>query len=92
MNYTLNDADKKEMTSFGLSVWNMKEKSDVVYPYATNPTYMNNMKHFSAFEMYSSTTSAKGVQTYAIQAFRNGVTAEDYFTGLKTYLDSYNWN
>ena len=92
LKYTLNDADKEEMTSFGLSVWNMKEKSDVVYPYATNSTYMNNMKHFSAFEMYSSTTQAKGVQTYSIQAFRNGVTAEDYFTGLKTYLDNYNWN
>ncbi len=92
LTYTLSDADKEEMTSFGLSVWNMKEKSDVVYPYANNTAYINNMKHFSAFEMYSSTTQAKGVQTYAIQAFRNGVTAEDYFTGLKTYLDNYNWN
>ena len=91
LNYALSDADKSEMTSFGLSVWNMKEKSDVVYPYATNSTYMNNMQHFSAFEMYSSTL-AGGTQTYAIQAFRNGATAEDYFTGLKTYLDNYNWN
>lgn len=91
LNYALSDADKSEMTSFGLSVWNMKEKSEVVYPYATNSTYMNNMQHFSAFEMYSSTL-AGGTQTYAIQAFRNGATAEDYFTGLKTYLDNYNWN
>ena len=91
LNYTLTDADKKEMTSFGVSVWNMKEKSDVVYPYATNATYMNNMKHFSAFEMYSATLSG-GMQTFAIQALRNGATAEEYFTGLKTYLDNYRWN
>ena len=91
LNYALTEDDKKNMTSFGVSVWNMKEKSDIVYPYATNSTYMNNMQHFSAFEMYSSTVSS-GTQTYAIQAFRNGVSAEEYFTGLKTYLDNYHWN
>ena len=91
LDYALTDSDKAEMTSFGLSVWNMKEKSDVVYPYATNSTYMNNMQHFSAFEMYGSITSS-GPQTFGIQAFRNGISAEDYFTGLKTHLDKYNWN
>lgn len=91
LNYQLTDGDKSQMTSFGLSVWEMREKSDIVYPYASNTTYMNNMQHYSAFEMYSSTMANGSPQTFPIQALKNGITAEEYYTGLKTYLDKYNW-
>lgn len=89
--YELLPADKAEMTSFGRSVWEMKVQSDVVYPYATNSTYMNNMSHFSAFEMYASTVNST-TQTYPIQGIKGGLSAELYFTGLKTYLGNYPWN
>ncbi len=95
LEYTLEDSDKEQMTPFGRSVWEAKQNSEIVYPYATNSTYMNNMKHFSGFEMYCARygyENSATTDTYAIQAFIKGKTAEEYFEGLKIYLDKYNWN
>jgi hypothetical protein len=81
--------EKQSLTSFGRSVVEMKERADIVYPYSTNATYINNQAFFA--DMFMTNVAGLDVQ-YAAKAFGESdvITAEDYFKGLYTYRDR-NW-
>ncbi len=89
LTYTMSATEKQSLTSFGRSVVEMKERADIVYPYSTNATYINNQSFFA--DMFMSNVAGLDVQ-YAAKAFGESdvITAEDYFKGLYTYRDR-NW-
>ena len=81
-NYEIGEEDLVKMTTFGRSVIELKNRSNIVYPYSSDPLYVNNQSVFGFAEQwrYSSTTQ------FAPMAIRDdGITAEEYFSQLYTY-------
>ena len=81
-NYEIGEEDLDKMTTFGRSVIELKNRSNIVYPYSPDPLYVNNQSVFGFAEQwrYSSTTQ------FAPMAIRDdGITAEEYFSQLYTY-------
>lgn len=89
MTYTMTSTEKEALSPFAKSVVDMKERADIVYPYSTNATYINNQSFFA--DMFSTTIEGLDVQ-FAAKAFGESdvITAEMYFNGLKVYRDR-NW-
>ena len=89
LNYTMDATQKAELTPFARSVVEMKERADIVYPYSTNATYINNQSFFTG--TFYSTVDGVDVQ-YAARAFHESNTSvAKYFKGIKSYRDK-NWN
>lgn len=90
MTYTMTSTEKEALSPFAKSVVDMKETADIVYPYSTNATYINNQSFFA--DMFSTTIEGLDVR-FASKAFNESdvITAEDYFKGLKVYRDR-NWS
>lgn len=57
LDYTMSKEEKEKLTPFGKSLMELKEKSDVVYPYSTNSVYANNQAFFGTHESFRSTVS-----------------------------------
>ncbi len=92
LNYTMKDTQKQSMSPFGRSLINMRERAEVVYPIATNSTYVNHQAQFSNEYMYYSATGA-GTYGWIAEALIDAspnVTAADYFAGLYEYRKD-NW-
>ena len=89
LDYTMSKEEKEKLTPFGKSLMELKEKSDVVYPYSTNSVYANNQAFFGTHESFRSTVSTN-YQWPAEALHENGITAEQYFAGMETYYRN-NW-
>ncbi len=85
LNYTVSEEKKAEMTNFGRCVMEMKEVSDIVYPYSGTDYYVQNSNKFDIRNW--ACVSKVGAKEFAnpFIAFSNGsVTVEDYYNGLYT--------
>ena len=89
LDYTMSKEEKEKLTPFGKSLMELKEKSDVVYPYSTNSVYANNQAFFGTHESFRSTVSTN-YQWPAEALHENGITAAQYFAGMETYYRN-NW-
>ncbi len=89
LDYTMSKEEKEKLTPFGKSLMELKEKSDVVYPYSTNAVYANNQAFFGTHESFRSTVSTN-YQWPAEALHENGITAAQYFAGMETYYRN-NW-
>lgn len=83
--YTLTEDDLKEMTTFGKSLVSLKVKSDVVYPYSTEPGYTVNEAAYT-----SGTYLVKSMVDKTYDGWYNAfddysITPEKYFSGLYAY-------
>lgn len=87
LDYTMTESDKEKMTTFGKSLVELKEKSDVVYPYSTNPVYANNQSFFGTHESLRSTVSGTDFQFAAEAMYDMHISAENYFTGMLKYYE-----
>lgn len=89
-NYTLTEAQKAELSPYGRSLMEIKERSDVVYPYSSNTVYQNRQGQFTNVEVLQSLVS--GTQyTWPAEALHDGnVTSSAYFSGMYDYYKK-NW-
>lgn len=88
-NYTLTDAEKEALTPFGRSLIELKENSDVAYPYASTSVYKNNQSQFKNKNQSWSLMSGLTEQQWAPIAMHDkAVTSIDYFTGMYNYYQS----
>ncbi len=78
LNYELTDADKENMTYFGKNVMEIKNASDIVYPYSGHSYYVANSATF-ALEQWG---WKSGRYDNPILAMTDGVSALNYFNGL----------
>ncbi len=86
LNYTMSETDLAKMSPFGRSVYELKAKSDIVYPCSSSPFYANNQSSFAPSKQYS-TKDANGLEiTYCVEAIaEKGQSAETTFQGLYRY-------
>ena len=87
LSYTMTPEQKAEMSDYGRSLMDMQEKADIVYTFSKNTFYQANEATFSQYKTsYSSKYSDKHASVdIAVDEFRIGITAEQYFTGLYLY-------
>ncbi len=88
LNYTMTDAEMASMTSFGRSVMKLKQNSDIVYAFSSNPNYINNQGQFESSSMYYSRVNGTDYQSVSGTFHDVGVTAEEYFSGMYAYYKS----
>lgn len=83
-NYSMG-ADRDKLTSFGKSVIDIKEKSQVVYPFSTSKTYVNNSAFFTTHEQFYSKIGNTNRQWCSEMFHESGTNAETYFNGMLAY-------
>lgn len=85
LNYTLNEDEKRQLTNFGRSLVELKEASQIVYPFSTNTLYANNQSFFMTHSQFYSNVSGKEYQWPSLAMHEDNVTAEQYFNGMTKY-------
>ncbi len=88
LNYTMTNEEMAAMTSFGRSVMNLKQNSDIVYAFSSNPKFVNNQGQFESSSMYYSRINGTDYQSVSGTFYDVGVTAEQYFAGMYAYYKS----
>ncbi len=85
LNYTMTEEEMAGMTNFGRSVMNLKQNSDIVYAFSSNPKYINNQSNFESSSMYHSRVDGMDYQFASGAFYDSGITAEQYFNGMAAY-------
>lgn len=85
MNYEMDEKDLENMTYFGKSIMEMKEASDVVYPYSGHEYYVNHSANFTLGQWGWRTMIGKrtAVNPFVEYLDHSSTTAQEYFEGLK---------
>lgn len=92
LNYTMSEADLAKMSPFGRSVYELRQKSDIVYPYASSSFYINNQSRFDPKYQYSVIDETGSTITYCPEAIaEKKLSAEKVFEGLNRYYKT-NWS
>ena len=91
LEYSLTPAEKATLTTFGKSVVDMREKADVVYPYATHAHYKANAS--GQFFTHTLFNYSEGQKYVGDEMYRNQTSAADYFKKMVTYYKKSSvWN
>ena len=73
------------MSPFGKSLINLKQTSDVVYPYSQDAFYVNNQSVFQGNKMYNSMVGSTSYTRTGATFYEKGTSAEDFYSGLYKY-------
>ena len=93
LTYTIEKADESKLSYFGKSVMEMKENSDIIYPYSSVLKIINNPGYFN-MENWSWATKVSGKNYTAPFAamLENEISAEQYFNGLSEQFKKSTWD
>lgn len=91
LNYQMSDEQMSSMTYFGRSVMELKQTSDIVYPFSAESIYVNQSGQFDADEVWKSTVGGTVYNAPATAFYEDNITAEDYFNGMLHY-NKENWS
>ncbi len=82
--YTLEESAKANMSYFGQTLMEMKESSDIVYPYSANPTYVANSAQFllGTWGWRSKVGDSTAINPFSHFRANSATTARTYFEGL----------
>lgn len=82
--YTIEESVKADMSYFGQSLMEMKESSDIVYPYSANPTYVANSSEFllGTWGWRSEVGNSTAINPFSHFRANPATTARTYFEGL----------
>lgn len=95
MNYDIDDI-KDEISPYSRSVFEMKQRADIVYPYSSNAIYAENPATFAFTSFYSTVVhQGQGNTPYTMPSraiYDYKVTAKQYFEGLSVSLSKSSWD
>mgnify|MGYP002524504098 CR=1 FL=1 len=97
LKYSLTDENKAQMSTYGKSLFELKDSSAVVYPLDTNSVFVNNQSLFKDYPtggLYQSNVLGVGETkrtlvsnpAYAFHDYPNKYNPENYFNGLYDHL------
>ncbi len=91
--FTAIESDLSKMTYYGRTCYNLYRDSDLLITNSLNPTYLANisMLQASSYDFFSTNVDGSSYKL-ATKAFRSGVSAEDYFTGIFDTFSETFWN
>lgn len=91
LSYEMSADELGVMTHFGRSVMELKQNSDIVYPFSNTAIYMNQSGSFNADKVWQSIVDGTVYNGPATAFHESGVSAVDYFKGLLEY-NKENWS
>lgn len=94
LQYNVPADELAKMTRFSQNLYEIRQNSDIIYPYSDNPIFMNDQGNFF-FLMHSSVWKSRVngtpyVCAYTAMRQTNAVTAEQYFRGGWTTQEDWN--
>lgn len=91
VNYTVSDADKAKMSTYGRSLITLQEKSEVIHSFSKNTFYQNNETTFANYNYVFNATLDGTTAAIPFDKFQGGTSAVTYFNGMYTYAKSTRW-
>ena len=91
--YSLTDDDRKEMSAYGISLFELYQKANVIYPLSKNSVFLNNQSIFrdtATGGLYQAIVnrSTQSNPAVAFKDYPDQYSAENYFTGLYEFMKS----
>lgn len=86
LNYTMTETEMAGMSPFGKALMELKQTSDVIYPYSQDAFYVNNQSVFQGNRMYNSMIGKTTYSRTGATFYEKGTSAEAFFSGLYKYL------
>lgn len=91
--FSATEEDLSEMTYYGMTCYNLYRDSELLVTNSLNPTYLANISMLKASSYDFFTTNVDGTSyRIATKAFRSGISAEEYFTGVFGVFSETFWN
>lgn len=88
-NYSMTEEQLAKLSPYGRSLLELKQRSDVVYPYAAHSIYKNKQGQFVNAAQFQSAVNRSEYQWPAAAMYDNGISAADYFSGMYIYYKNY---
>lgn len=88
LKYEMTEQQKSTMTNFGRSVLELQSSSDIVFPYSSEPIYVNQAGRFAMVDMWETVVGGEFFNSPATRFRKNETSLQDYFTGLKSYYQN----
>lgn len=91
LNYSLSQETLSDMSYFGQSIWNTRKDANVIYPYSTNPLYLNNQTSFVYTAGYNSLVNGQVYNDLSKLMNDEKVSAKAIFEGIQAYFTKDKW-
>lgn len=91
VNYTVSDADKAKMSTYGKSIITMQEQSQVVHSFSKNSFYREHESTLAPYKDIFNATIDGATAGIPFDKFQAKVSAAKYFNGLYAYKQA-QWN
>ena len=86
LKFTMTEEQLAGLTSYARSLYDIKSRAEVVYPYSTTELYLSHQSEFVTYQVFRSTV--KGADhRWAAEALKNGISTKDYFEGMSVYYN-----
>lgn len=79
------------MSYFARDVWNLAERSDIVYPISTNPLYLNNQSSFGYGDTFASKVNGTVYTDIGSAIYNFKFTPKQLFDGIAELNSKANW-
>lgn len=90
LKYEMTAEQLSSMTNFGRSVLELQKNSDIVFPYSSEPFYINNAGALAMVDMWHSAIGGTHYGSPSVPLRKDEASVADYFTGMKSYYEN-NW-
>lgn len=84
LDYTVPETERAKMSYFGRNLLELKDNSDIVYPYSSNSLYISNQSFFHTDKQYQTNVNGTNNQ-FVVNLLKEGVSAENYFNGMYSF-------
>ena len=88
LKYEMTAEQMNGMTYFGRSIMEVQSNSDIVFPYSSEPIYVNQAGSFAMVDMWDSAVGAEYFGSPSVPLRKGQVSVADYFSGLKSYYEN----
>jgi len=88
LKYEMTEEQMAGMTNFGRSIMQLQSSSDIVFPYSSEPIYINQAGSFAMVDMWDSSVGGEFYGSPSVPLRKGEVSIEDYFSGLKSYYEN----
>lgn len=88
LKYEMTAEQMDGMTYFGRSIMELQSSSDIVFPYSSEPIYVNQAGSFAMVDMWDSAVGAEYYGSPSVPLRNGQVSVENYFSGLKSYYEN----
>ena len=88
--YELSETEYNSLSNYSKSIYEVKEKGQIVLPLSTSKIFVKNMSSFTLSTLTGSLFTSEGY-SYPLNAFRDGQSLDTFFEGVAKYRGESWW-